>query len=425
VANVGYLDCFSGISGDMLLAALIDAGLPLAQLKADLARLRLPPVRLSASRVQRAGLAARLLTVAPRRPFARQPNFAQIVRRVKDSRLPAPVVDRALACLTSLRDAEHAVHGPGLPDAFRGVELIDTLVDIVGASAGLERLGLTRLSVSTINVGRGLIQPHAHGAGAHDHTHHHGPLPVPSPAAVTLLTGFTIHSRGPAAELTTPTGAALVSVLARSNSSFPPMRLTGVAHGAGHRRLDPWPNLLRLFIGEELDAPAFTGPSPAIEETLVQLDTALDDYPPQWFDHLRNRLMADGALDVYLTPTIMKQGRSATHVTVLTPPERAPALMAALFDETPTLGIRAQPIRRWVLPRRMATLAAPGGAVGIKLVRTTRGVEARPEYRDVRAIAERTGRPLRAVMREIDALARRRFERAAAARTAKSRRKKR
>ena len=245
--KLAHLDCFSGLSGDMMLGALLDAGLPLSQLKADLVRLRLPPFRLSARTVRRGALTARLVTVTPHRPPARQPTFAEITQWIRRSRLPVPVITRSVLCLEALGDAELALHGHGLPDAFRGIELTDTLVDIVGVVAGLERLGITQLSVSPINMGSGLMNGHGHGA-----LHHGGPLPVPVPAAARLLTGFSVYSEGPRTELTTPTGAALVRALARPAPSLPPMRLTAVGHGAGHRRLDPWPNLVRLFVGEPL-----------------------------------------------------------------------------------------------------------------------------------------------------------------------------
>ncbi|HXZ24821.1 MAG TPA: nickel insertion protein, partial [Nitrospiria bacterium] len=156
--QLAHLDCFSGASGDMLLSALIDAGLPLGVLKRDLARLRLPPFSLTARIVRRGSVSARLATVSVRRPLSRQPTFTNIATRIRRSRLPSSVIGRALACLRALRDTEAELHGhAGLPDAFRGVELIDTLVDVIGVVAGIERLGITRLTVSPINLGRGMI----------------------------------------------------------------------------------------------------------------------------------------------------------------------------------------------------------------------------------------------------------------------------
>jgi len=407
--KLAHLDCFSGVSGDMLLGALLDAGLRLQDLKQDLARLRLPPFDLSVRPVHRGALTARLLTVTPRRPFPRQPAFSQILTVVRRGRLPSPVIERSLACLQALRDVEadlhgHGTHGRGLPDAFRGLALIDTLVDIVGVAAGVERLGITRLTVSPINLGRGMIVPSGGGPLLH-----HGPLPVPAPATARLLKGFPVYSDGPAAELTTPTGAVLLRTLA-SPSSLPLMRLTAVGHGAGHHRLDPWPNLVRLLIGEGVDREPTAGLPPSIvEESLCEIETTVDDCNPQLFDYLRERLFARGALDVYLTPVIMKQGRPATQITLLATPERAADLIPVLFEETPTLGVRLREIKRWALPRRFDRLQTPDGPVRIKLVRTPRGLEARPEYRDCRAIAERTGEPLRAVLRRLEQMAERRF----------------
>jgi len=402
---IAHLDCFSGASGDMLLGALLDAGLRPGALKQDLARLRLPPFNLSLRTVRRGALTARLLTVTPRRPFPRQPGFAQIIGLVRQSRLPSRVIERTLTCLEALHAVEAKLHGHGLPDAFRGVELIDTLVDLVGVAAGLEQLGITGLTVSPINLGRGMIVRSGDGD-----TWHRGPLPVPGPATVRLLRGFPVYSDGPAVELTTPTAAALIRTLARPSASLPLMRLTAVGHGAGHRRLDPWPNLVRLLVGEgAADLVSTAPPSSITEESLVEIETTVDDCNPQLFDHLRERLFARGALDVYLTPVIMKQGRPATQITLLARPGQAADLVPLLFEETPTLGVRFREIRRWVLPRRLVTLQTPDGPVRVKLVRTPRGLEARPEYRDGRAIAERAGEPLRAVLQRLERLAERRF----------------
>ncbi|HTP41881.1 MAG TPA: LarC family nickel insertion protein [Nitrospiria bacterium] len=405
-AQLAHLDCFSGASGDMLLGALIDAGLPLGVLKRDLARLRLPPFSLTARIVRRGSVSARLATVSVRRPLSRQPTFTNIASLIRRSRLPSSVIGRALVCLRALRDTEAELHGhAGLPDAFRGVELIDTLVDVIGVVAGIERLGITRLTVSPINLGRGMIgRTSTHGMV------HHGPLPVPAPATARLLRGFPIYSDGPAAELTTPTAAALVRTLAHPSPSLPLMRLSAVGHGAGRRRLDPWPNLVRLLVGEGLsDSTAAPPHQFMIEESLVEIETTVDDCNPQLFDHLRNRLFARGALDVYLTPVIMKQGRPATHITLLARPAQAAELIPLLYEETPTLGVRLHEIRRWVLPRRSVRLQTPDGSVRVKLVRSPRGWEARPEYRDGRAIAERTGEPLRAVLKRLEQLAEQRL----------------
>lgn len=411
--KLAHLDCFSGVSGDMFLGALLDVGLRLPELKRDLARLRLPPFDLSLRTVRRGALTARLLTVTPRRPFPRQPTFARITGLVRRSRLPSRVIERAIDCLEALRAVEarlhgHRMHGGGLPDAFRGVELIDTLVDLVGVAAGLERLGIADLTVSPVNLGRGMIIQTGTGGSLH-----HGPLPIPGPATARLLKGFPVYSNGPAAELTTPTGAVLLRTLARPSTTLPLMRLTAVGHGAGRRQLDPWPNLVRLMIGEGNTAQVDAGapPTPITEELLIEIDTTVDDCNPQLFDHLRDRLFARGALDVYLTPVIMKQGRPATQITLLAKPERADALVPVLFEETPTLGVRLREIRRRTLPRRIVRMRTPDGPVRVKLVETPRGLEARPEYRDGRAIAERTGEPLRTVLTRLERLAGRRFGR--------------
>jgi uncharacterized protein (TIGR00299 family) protein len=409
LTKIAHLDCFSGASGDMLLGALLDAGLRLPELKRDLDRLRLPPFGLTMRTVRRGSLTARLVTVTARRPFPRQPTFAGITTLVRRSRLPPPVIERALASLRALYDVEAGIHSRGahdreLPDALRGVELIDTLVDIIGVAAGLERLEIATLTVSPINLGRGMIM--RQGV---DDAEHHGPLPIPSPAATRLLNGFQVYSDGPTTELTTPTGAVLIRTLARPSSALPLMRLIAVGHGAGHHRLDPWPNLVRLLIGEGHSDSMSRLPPSFTDEPLIEIDTTVDDCNPQLFDHLRERLFARGALDVYLTPVIMKQGRPATQITLLARPHQAADLVPLLFEETPTLGVRLREIHRWVLPRRFDRMQTPDGPVRVKLIRTPRGLEARPEYRDARAIAERTGQPLRLILRRLERLAERRF----------------
>ncbi len=413
---IAHIDGGSGVSGDMLLGALIDAGLPLSRLKADLGALRLPPYRLSTRRVLRGALAARLVTVTPLAVPRRRPAFSDIVRSIRRSRLPPRVIKQSLTALRALYDTETALHGPGLPDALTGKELTDTLVDIVGVIAGIERLGITDVTASPINLGGGMIHPAerhpGHGPG-HDAGVHGGPLPVPSPAAARLLIGFSVYSEGPAVELTTPTGAVLMRTLARASSTLPAMRLTAVGHGAGHRTLGAWPNLVRVIIGEPLQTAPTTMTAdplfPAIEDRVIQVETTIDDGNPQLYDYLRDRLFDRGALDVYLTPVIMKQGRPAIQITLLAEPARAEELTAILFDETPTLGVRLQEVRRRILPRAFARLSTPDGPVRIKIVRTPRGTELRPEFRDCRAIAERTGLPLRTVIRRIERLAERRL----------------
>ena len=399
--KVAHIDGCSGVSGDMLLGALLDAGLRLTQLKTDLSRLRLPPFRLSTQRVQRGSIAARLVTVTPVRAARRQPTYAQILRLVKQSRLSPWVIEHSTNCLQALQNVESTLHGGGLPEAFVGTNLTDTLVDIVGVISGVHRLGLQQLSASPLNLGGGLIHN-----GHHDELGHASVLPAPSPAAARLLIGYSVYSEGPPVELTTPTGAALIRTLTDGSSSLPPMRLTTIGHGAGHYELGHWPNLVRLLIGEGFSK-GFT--TPAGDDRVMQIETNLDDCNPQLYEHLTDRLFSHGALDVYLTPIIMKRGRPATQVTLLASPERAAELTEIMFDETPTLGVRIQEVYRRTLPREIRRLSTPQGPVRVKIIRTASGMETRPEYRDCRVIAQRTGMPLRSVIRRIERLAERRF----------------
>jgi hypothetical protein len=384
--KIAYFDCFSGISGDMCLGALVDAGLSLRDLSKGLQGLRLTGFSLSSRRVRRGGLSTTKVDVRIKKGFGKPMTLSEIQRRVKASRLPEAVRDRSLQVFENLAQAEGRVHRTQPAKVhFHELGVVDSFVDIVGTVLGCHLLGVEAIYASALNIGFGTVRSE------------HGLLPVPAPVTAHLLTGLPVYAAGPACELTTPTGAALIATLATDTGPMPAMTLRAVAYGAGTFNPPNWPNALRLMIGESL--------TPSESDRIMVLETNLDDMNPQAYELLLERLLAQGALDVTLTPVIMKRGRPGIILNVLADPAKVEALLRVIFAETTTLGVRVQETARRMLPREIMEVSTSYGPVRVKVAKTsgTRGVsKARPEYRDCKRIAEQTGLPLRTVMREVE-----------------------
>jgi len=383
--KVAYFNCFSGISGDMCLGALVDLGLPLPDLSKALEGLRLPGFSLRHRRVKRGGLPATKIDVQIEKQIDRPMSLGEIRRLLRAARLPEVVRGQALLVFEHMADAEAHVHGIARAKVhFHELGILDALVDVVGTVLGCHLLGIDTLYSSPINVGAGTVKTG------------HGILPVPAPATVRLLKGLPVYSEGPSRELTTPTGAALLATLVRGAGAMPPMTMEAIGHGAG--TLDPpdWPNLLRIIIGESS--------SPAESDRIMVLETNLDDMNPQAYELLMERLLAQGALDITLTPVIMKRGRPGIVLGVLSDPAKVESLLRVIFAETTTLGVRIQEMSRRMLPREMTEVTTKFGPVRVKVAKTPGGArsKAQPEYRDCKRIAEQTGLPLRTVMREVE-----------------------
>jgi len=374
---IAYLDCFSGISGDMLLGALVDAGLSLEDLRADLAHLPLSGYALRAERVTRGGIAGTQVSVevGPEQPRRGLQDILSVIDRAD---LAREVNDQARSVFLRLAEAEARVHNRPVDEVhFHEVGAVDAIVDVVGACCGLRRLGIGELYSSPLPVGGGWVEAA------------HARLPVPAPATAELLKGLPCYGGPVEAELVTPTGAAIVSTLCRSFGPMPAMTVRSVGWGAGRKDL-PHPNLLRLFLG---DAAAQTQ-----EQRLVVLETNLDDMNPEFFEHLTDRLLAAGALDVFYTPIVMKKSRPATLVSVVAEPERAGALSEIIFRETSTLGIRRQEVLRRCLDREWQEVETPYGRVRMKIGRLgSEAVTAAPEYEDCRRLAQQSGAALKAI----------------------------
>jgi pyridinium-3,5-bisthiocarboxylic acid mononucleotide nickel chelatase len=383
--KLAYFDCPSGASGDMILGALVDAGCPIMTLEAALRALGVEGWRLEARPVERGGLRGTHLVVETD-PGRRFDTLGDMLRPIGRAALPDSVKSRASAVLRRLAEAEARVHRVPVDAVhFHEVGALDTLVDVVGAVAGLDALGVDRMHVSPLPLGGGTVDTA------------HGRLPVPAPATAELLRGFPVYDNGVAAELVTPTGAAILTTLG-TPARLPPMTLEQIGWGAGTREL-PIPNLLRVLVGQV--GAAATDEAGEVE-TLITMETTIDDMSPQLYEPLVERLLAAGALDVYLSSVVMKRSRPGIVVTALAPPGVADRLAELLFQETTTIGVRWSEVRRRRLPRELVRLPTTLGPVTFK-VSTLGGrvVTVTPEFEEVRRIADREGRPVREVLETV------------------------
>lgn len=379
-----HFDCFSGISGDMTLGALVDVGLPFDDLVRGLRRLGVSGFRLRRRRVRRAALHATKIDVLLGAGLRAPLSLKQIHAILSKSRLSQQVKLQSRTVFDRLAEAESRAHRvPKAHVHFHEVSVLDSFVDIVGSLIGCEILNVSRVTASPVNVGSGTLQSA------------HGTLPAPGPAVAILAAGIPIYSAGPPRELATPTGVALLRSLTTEFGPMPLLSPDAVGYGAGDANPQDWPNVLRVFLSSskagrvrELDR-------------VVHIETNLDDVNPQTYEHVVERLFQHHALDVTLTPVIMKRGRPGIVLTALAPPDRAQAVLDVLFEETTALGARVQEIARQVLPRRFVTVRLPGGSVRVKVADLDGGrTKAAPEYLDCKRVAERTGRPVKAVLEE-------------------------
>lgn len=378
--RIAYFDCISGISGNMTLGAMLACGLDESVLQQELAKLNLPHWRLVCESVQRKGIQAVYVEVDEHdhhhhgaHPHPHR-GLTDIVALIEASTLSARVKEMACAIFKRLGEAEAGVHGT-TPDQvhFHEVGAVDAIVDIVGAAIGMEALQIERIVASPLPLGHGWV------------TCAHGEFPIPAPATARLVEGIPIATTTIEAELVTPTGAAIITTLAEAFGPIPSMTIRKVGYGAGSRDL-PRPNVLRLFLGDSADAPA--------RETVIGLETNLDDVPGEMLGYLMDRLFAAGALDVFYTPIQMKKNRPAILVRVLCTPADEATCTDLLIRETTTLGVRRLLYERTVLPREVRQINTPYGTARVKISQWGDQTRTEPEYEDCRALAEKHGLPL-------------------------------
>jgi uncharacterized protein (TIGR00299 family) protein len=382
--KLAYFDCFSGISGDMALGALLDAGCPLETLRHGLQGLQVPGWTLSAEKVWKNGMAATYAKVATE-DRGKQRGLSAILEILDQSTLSAPVRKNASAIFHKLGEAEAAVHDVPIERIhFHEVGAVDAIVDIVGACVGLEVLGVQRLACSALNVGGGTAKIS------------HGVLPVPAPATAKLLQGKPTYSSGVPKELVTPTGAAIVATLCESFGPQPPMTVSAIGYGAGTADLEGQPNVLRIMIGESVEKTVA-----GFDEEISVIEANLDDMNPQIYGYFLEKAFAAGALDVYTTPVQMKKNRPGTLLTLLCKPQDVSALMNLIFVETTTFGARTYSAQRRTLPRESVSVHTRFGDVRIKLSRINGRIHhVAPEYEDCRKLATEKNVPLHRVIDE-------------------------
>jgi uncharacterized protein (TIGR00299 family) protein len=376
--QVAYFDCPMGVSGDMILGALIGTGLEGDRLAQMLTGLNLPGYALRWERVMKGPIAATQVTVEVSETKTER-HLAEVEALLDAATIPSDVCQDAKAIFRRLAEVEAGIHGT-TPDRIHFHELgaIDTLVDVVGALWGLKLLGVEEVYASPLPVARGWIQSL------------HGPLPLPAPATLALLRDVPLTPAPVEGELVMPTGAALLTHLAERFGPPPAMTLRAIGYGAGSKDFSR-PNVLRLWLGEVEHE--------ATLEHLLLLETTIDDMNPQIYEHVSEGLFAAGALDVTLAPVQMKKNRPGTLLSVLCWPQQADELSKIVFCETTTLGIRRVPVIRQALPRRFVQIETPFGALRVKVAALPDGTErATPEYEDCRRLAGEAGVPLRVVM---------------------------
>ena len=395
--TVAYLDCIAGASGDMLLGALLDAGVAEEELRSRLEELRLPGFELHVRRVQKAGIGARQVEVRVT-DHATERHLPEIIGLVEASAVPVAIKRRAAAIFQRLGEVEAAIHGAPLERVhLHELGGIDTIVDVVGVLTGFELLRVERVVCSPLPLARGFVDAA------------HGRLPLPAPATVALLEGVPIVGAEVEGELVTPTGAALVTALAADFGALPAMQVRSVGYGAG-RAERAIPNVVRLLVGEAtaIGAAADSRVAEPATEQLSVIETNIDDMSPELYEYVGERLFAAGALEVFTQPVAMKKNRPATLLSVLCRPAQRAAVRHLLFRETTTIGVREHAVQRYALARDTCRVATPHGEIRVKVVRGP-GLEPRwaPEYDDCRRAAEATGTPLQAVYLAAQAAARR------------------
>jgi uncharacterized protein (TIGR00299 family) protein len=380
-----YLDCFSGASGDMMLGALLDLGLPLDALRAALGSLAIEYGEVTAERVTRAGVAATKFRLVEKEssgqsasPQHAHHHLKQIVAAIRRSSLSAEAQERAVHLFERLAEAEAAIHDTPIERVhLHEVGALDSIIDIVGAVFGLEWFGIDDVVASPLNVGGGTVRCA------------HGVFPVPAPATARLLANVPVYGNG-TSELVTPTGALLVTGYARSFGPMPAMRIEAIGYGAGDRDVKETPNVLRILRGERTEAPA--------GERVVQIECEIDDMNPQLFGPLMDHLVEAGALDVFYAAVQMKKNRPGTLVTVVAPPARREAIAAVLFAHSTTIGVRYQEMQRDMLEREIRSIDTPLGPVRFKVAtRAGRVLNAAPEFDDCAKIAAERGLPIKEV----------------------------
>jgi pyridinium-3,5-bisthiocarboxylic acid mononucleotide nickel chelatase len=369
-----YFDCFAGASGDMILASMLDAGLEFETLQNELGKLNLHGYSLKTDRTVKQGISAATFEVETGHHHHHHRGLSEILSIIDQSGLSESVKDRSRQIFTRLGQAEAKIHGKSVEEIhFHEVGAVDAIVDIVGACIGFEALKVDEIVASPLHLGRGFVECA------------HGRLPVPPPAVVELTIGFPVYQTDVEGELVTPTGAAILTTLARFGG-MPAFRTEKIGYGAGRRDLAV-PNVLRVMLGESQTQSG--------EDAVQLIETNIDDMNPQFYDHIMETLFTAGARDVFLTPIIMKKQRPGIVLSVLGTPDKIDELTKTIFRETTTLGVRICEIqKRNVAEREIRSVSTVWGEARVKIRKWDGETTVMPEYDDCKRIAKERGLPI-------------------------------
>ncbi|MDQ0284927.1 uncharacterized protein (TIGR00299 family) protein [Desulfofundulus luciae] len=384
--NIAYLDCVGGISGEMLLAALMDGGANARELISQLNLLHLSGFEVRVTEEIKGGWRGIRLLFSVDTPFRSSYQLGDVLGLIASSSLPAPIKNTVVRIFERLACAEARVRGISPREVcFEGGQFIKSVLAVTGSCLALFMLQVERVYCSPLPVGHGPLI----SAG--------GVVPVPAPATAELMRGVPVYTVDAEGELVTADGAAIATTLAAEFGPLPPMQIAGIGYGIGAHSF-PVPNLLRVFVGKKDIQGSSTG-TPGSDDTVLVIETDIDDMNPEFFPYVDHLLRQAGALDVFLISTIMKKGRPGTRLTVLCPPALEEALLGIIFRETTTLGVRIRQERRRVLNRHQIQVQTPWGQVGVKVayVEPDNPLQLSPEYEDCRRLAGSSGRPIQEI----------------------------
>ena len=387
---IAYFDCFSGVSGDMVLGALVDAGVSPEKLKKELSRLPIKGYEIKTGKVKRAGFKATKVNVAvnsSQLTVNSSRKWKDIEKIIKTSSLSRDIKQKGLKIFKRLFQAEAKVHGKKYDKVhLHELGAVDCIVDIIGTLIGLDMLGINKLYSSPVNLGNGTVKTE------------HGILPVPAPATLELLKNVPVYASDIRFELTTPTGAAIISSLTSGFGAIPRMEITHVGIGAGNKDFKDSPNVFRLFIGH----PVPSGTGQGTEKGITVIETNIDDMNPQVYEYVMEKLFRAGAFDVFLTQIIMKKGRPGVKLTVLCGDDKKKNLIKIILKETTSIGLRFYEAQRKTLHREIKSVNTKLGKINVKISKLGKDIlKITPEYRDCKKIAKKFDIPLFEVYKEV------------------------
>jgi pyridinium-3,5-bisthiocarboxylic acid mononucleotide nickel chelatase len=382
-----YFDCFSGVSGDMILGALVDSGVDLETIKRELEKLKLTGYSLKAYKTKRGEISGTKVDVelaeTKNDPHHHGRHLSEIKKIIEESNLSEEVKKKSLNVFQKIGVAEAEIHNIPLEKVhFHEVGALDSIVDIVGSIVGIVSLNAVKIYASAINTGEGMVKCD------------HGTMPVPAPATVKLLEGIPCYSSGVKKELATPTGVAILSEMVDEFGSLPPMKIQGSGFGAGGHEIESTPNLLRLIVGEMEEVNGSV-------ENMIMVETNIDDMNPEFYEHISQRLFDAGAVDVFSSPILMKKNRPAQKLSILAPSTVFQKIQKIVFEESTTFGLRYYSVGRALLDRKNVVVETVYGSVNVKVGSLNGEVlQIAPEYEDCKALAKEKQVPLKQIYNE-------------------------